>query len=321
MNAQKKQDLFRTRSMHKLEKPSLLASSERRVGIPRPTAKNPLIVSASELGNFLRCRVRHHWGDQLKLVPIQYSSPRGVGTLGHQILAAFYALPYKQRSPQAMKKIAKRLCQLTKILEMPVEEKDLLIAMTTGYSEWITGDADYSDAVIGLRDTVQEQEFTLPITDDKSIWVRGKMDIVFPVHSLKKTMGFLESKFKGQIRKSEAETRIQHSVYHYALRCLFPEMKRYASYPQILRKQMPGPRVKADLFWRDMIERDIDEVEQWRIDTGRQAMDMIDGAVYPSPMESCDYACDFTIPCLLRGNAAQLKHVLKTQYKERVYEG
>lgn len=315
------EELFKTRSMHKVAKPSLLASSERRVGIPRPTAKNPLIVSASELGNFLRCRVRHHWGDQMKLVPIQYSSPRGIGTLGHQILAAFYALPHEQRTPKAMKRIAQKLCRNTKILEMPVEEKDLLIAMTTGYSEWINTDADYSDRVIGLRETVQEQAFTLPITDDKSILVRGKMDIVFPVHSLKKTVGFLESKFKGQIKKSEAETRLQHSVYHYALRCLFPDMKRYISYPQILRKQMPGPRVTAALFWRDSIERDINEVDQWRIDTGRQAMDMVDGAVYPNPMESCDYACDFTIPCLLRGDPSAVKHVLKTQYKERVYEG
>jgi hypothetical protein len=307
-------------SIHKLEKPSLLASSPRRKIIYRPTPERPLIVSASELGDFLRCRVRHHWRYQCKLAYPQKNQNQSIGTLGHIVLEHWYKLPFGLRTVAAMARVAdkciKESYKAAKTeMNLTLKDRQLIRAMCIGYAEWtLNKKHEYSDKVIGLGKCEPEEWFDEPLTEDGSIRVRGKLDNRFFPDAYKKTVGLLESKFKGQIRYDATENRLQLSVYLWALSRKYPDMKRYMAFPQILRKQMPGPRVKAALFWRDMVERDRDEVDQWVVDTRHAAMDMLDGAVYPSPMDSCGYMCDFNIPCLLRGNRRDLLHVLKTEF-------
>ena len=66
-------------SLHRAKKPSLLASHDRRIGSGRagwgPTPENPLIISASELRDFLRCRVRWWWRHQCRLIPAGGAAP------------------------------------------------------------------------------------------------------------------------------------------------------------------------------------------------------------------------------------------------------
>lgn len=307
-----------TRSMHKLDKPSLLASSDRRTKVVRPTPENPLIISASELSEFLRCRVKHHWGYQCKLQPISSRVPLVMGSKGHEILERYYLSPVERRTPKRINAIAKKIMAKTSVKELPAEDKELLTAMVTGYSRYFNDkNVEYSDPNIGVGQCWPEDSFILPLVADGSILVRGKLDVRFFPSSLKNTVGTLESKFKKTISYDNVENMLQLSVYLWALRMKFPKMKRFVVYYQILRKQLPGPRVKAALYYRDMIERDADEVDQWALDAGRQALDMLDGAVYPNPQDSCSWSCDFRDPCLLRGDKSGLKHVLTTQYQRR----
>jgi len=243
-----------------------------------------------------------------------------MGKLGHQIFDEYYQLPSKGRNERSMERIAQRLIKKTSVKELPLEDKNLLRAMTIGYSKWANSKkTEYGDRVIGIKKCFPEDAFLLPLVKDKSILVRGYIDVRFTPGLYKHTLAALESKFKKSIQMNDVENKLQLSVYLWAMMEKWPKFKRYQVYYQILRKQMPGPRVKAALFYREPVERDTDEIRQWAIDAGRQAQDMLDAAVYPNPMDSCSYSCDFKVPCLLRGAARDLKSVLKEGFQKRSY--
>jgi PD-(D/E)XK nuclease superfamily len=314
-------------SLHRIAKPSLLATSARRTGTVRPTKEKPLILSASELSSFLRCRVQHHWSYQCRLTLPSKNLAQSIGTLGHIVLDNWYQLPVHQRTPRSMKRVAvdamqKSLTMSKKEMALDPKDRELITAMCVGYAEWtLNPDTDYGDADLQITDCHPEEWFDLPLTPDGSIRIRGKLDNRFFPGKYKKSVAILESKFKSAIRYDDVENRLQLSVYLWALRQKFPKMRRFMAFPQILRKQLPTPRVRTALFWRDLIERDDTEVDQWATDTGNIAMDILDGAVYPTPMDSCAYMCDFKVPCQLRGNKEELKYVLKNNYVTRTSTG
>lgn len=291
----------------------LIASQDRLKQPPRPTSAKPLIISASELRDFLRCRVRHAWRYQLRLVPAAGSINLETGALVHQLLEHWYAQPLAKRTvPRMAKLVAKHLGGYTP-QALQTEDLELIKAMTTGYAAW----AIPEDQKIGLRECEPEKWFELPLTEDKSIIVRGKIDNVFPSHALKKTIGAHEYKTKSRLDVSMIDLNLQLSVYLWALRQLYPKMKRYVVYYNVLRKQMPGPRVRAELFVREAVERTDEEIEQWARDTRRAVMDMPGAAIYPNPTDSCSWDCDFRNPCLLRGRPTDLKAVLTREFKPK----
>jgi hypothetical protein len=299
------------KSVHKWADPPLAGASDRRASIVKPTAENPMIISASELRDFMRCRVMWNWRHQARIEPVTRSENLAIGTVVHAGKEAWYKLPFPKRTVKAMLPIARKIVRDTGIEQLSTDNRNLCEAMLNGYAAW----AIDADKEIGLREAFPEEEFDLPLTPDKSIRVRGKIDCRFAPVTRKKTMSLLESKTKGQIRVDMVEMNLQLSVYLWALRQLFPKFKNYEAHYQVLRKQMPGPRVKADLFYREAVTRTDDEVDQWAIDTARVALDMLDAAIYPSPMDSCSWGCDYKMPCLLRGDADELKHVLTSEYQ------
>lgn len=312
--------IHRARPAAMREELRVAASLARTSPRAYPTPKDPLIVSASELRDFLRCRVKWWWRHQARLEPTSGTEALAIGSLTHEVLAHWYALDWKSaRTVQAMRRIAKERIAMTTLENLTTEDRALVEAMTVGFASWARDPANPNgDRALGIRECVTEQYFELPLTDDGRIRVRGFIDNVFPSAQLKKTIGCSEFKTKGQIRTNDVETNLQLSVYLWALRRLYPKAKRYTAHYTILRKQMPGPRVTADLFHRETVERTDEEIEQWAIDTERAALDMFDAALYPNPNENCSWDCDFKIPCLLRGNAADLRHVLSTQYRQKV---
>ena len=311
-------------SIHRQKKPDELASQAARYTRKHkahdgPTPTRPLIISASELSEFLRCRVRHHWSSQLRLTSVKPSVPRSMGTLGHQVMEEWYKLPHVRRTTAGMKRIATKLIRGTTMKELTEEDRELLTAMVTGYADWcMDEETEHNDSSIGLVKCLPEAWFEENVVPDGSIRVRGKIDNLFESTTYKKTVGMLESKFKGQIRETE-DNRVQDNVYLWAMRKRFPKMKRFTLYYQILRKQMPGPRVKAPLFSRDLVERTEDEIAQFEVDMRNIAIDMLDGAIYPNRNGQCQWDCDFKVPCLLRGNEEDLRHVLDTEFTARTY--
>ena len=294
---------------------TLFASQPRAAAPPVPTKQRPMIISASELRTWLRCRVQHAWRYQLKLVPREGKEALGIGILVHELLEAWYTVPFAKRSVKAMVAIVTKRLQETIPQDLDIESVDLVRAMAVGYAKWALVD----DATIGLRECIPEKWFEEPLTPDGSIIVRGKVDNIFTPTNLKHTLASQETKTAAQIKTDHIDLMLQISVYLWAMRRMFPKYRRYQTHFTVLRKQMPGPRVTAPLFAREVIERSDDEIEQWATDTQHACRDMIGAAIYPNPMDSCSWSCDFKVPCLLRGNQSDLTHVLTTQYQTKEY--
>lgn len=283
-----------------------------RLKLRQPTPEEPMILSMSELRDFLRCRVKWAGRHLIRLEPVERPEPLAVGTVGHVILERYYTLKPERRTVKAMTKIAHAVVRDSEIEQLSTENREMLEAMTIGYAAW-SKDADKRD---GVGVCMPELWFDLPLDDDGTIRVRGKIDNPFEVTNRKRTMAFMENKFKAQIRNDFLEMNLQMNGYFWALRETFPKMRTFRGAYQTLRKQLPGPRVKADLFAREWIERGADEVDQWVQDTKRAALDMIDAAIYPTPSDDCSWSCDLKNACLLRGTK-DVKHILKSEFKLR----
>lgn len=277
----------------------------------QPTRERPLIISASELATFLRCRVKWNWRHQVRLEPKKPAEALSMGTLVHEVLEAWYGLTPTLRTPKAMIKLAKRACR-TASLPLSPDDRELAEAMLIGYASW----ARLEDKEIGLRECTPEMEFDEPLTESGLIRVRGRIDTVFAPTTLRKTRACKEFKTRSQFRDDNVEMLLQGTTYHWTLRRLFPKDKHYILHYTELRKQKPSPRVTAPLFQSQPVERSDEEIEQWALDAERIALDMLDAAIYPNPMSNCQYDCDFRNACVLRGSR-DLLHVLKTEYQRK----
>jgi hypothetical protein len=288
----------------------LLASSPRKVGFERPTPERPLIISASELRDFLRCRVMHHWRHQVRLETVEGKTNLALGSMVANGQEEWYKIPPAKRSVKAMERIATKLTAVQPTDVLSTENLELIKAMLIGFAAYAKDD----DPTIGLVEATPEDEFDLPLIADGSIRVRGRIDVSFKPTIYKKTMSFIESKTAKSMKTDVVELNLQLSVYFWAMRKKYPKIKSFIGYYQQLRKQMPTSRVTAPLFGRDAVERDEEQIDQWVRDTQAIALDMLDGAVYANPMDSCAWGCDYKGPCLLRGTP-DLLDVLKTEYK------
>jgi hypothetical protein len=276
-----------------------------------PSREHPIIISHSEIKNWKRCRWRHHLANQCRLERLERALPLAMGSLGHEILEQWYALPLAERTPRSMEKIAQRQARITEEKSLTSEERELITAMVVGYAGW----AKAEDAMIGVGATIPELEFTLPLTAEGDVLLRGKIDTVFESTKFKQTVGHHEHKFVGRIETGIFEQAEQINMYLWALRQLYPKMRSWRSYPNLLRKQLPGPRVTADLFCRTEEERTDEQINQWAQDTRITAFDMLGAAVYVTPTKDCTWDCDFRNACMLRGQPEELLDVLKTEYK------
>jgi ATP-dependent helicase/DNAse subunit B len=283
------------------------------------TAANPLILSVSELTSWLRCRLQHHWRHNIGLSMNTTPERLALGTLGHKVMEEFYTLAPAKRTVPAMKKLVKTLVRDTTEKALDANARKLLEAMLIGFAAWRTDDAqcEHTDARMGLEACWPELPFYETITPDGSIVVRGKIDGVFVSTAHKATVGMMETKFNKDIRFDDVDNRLQLSTYLWALRRLFPKAKRYVCYYQILRKQMPSPRVRTPLFHREPVERTHAEIQLFEQDILQQALDLPHGAIYPHYMDSCNWMCDFRMACQQRSEPDDVQYILSTEYTTR----
>jgi hypothetical protein len=253
-------------SIHRRPKSPLSSRFDRLKKAKTPTPSHPLIVSASELRDFMRCRVMHNLRHQARVEPKSGSVALGIGSVTHKMLETWNALPVKQRTQKRMEKIATGIVATTTRKELKLEDKELCVAMAVGYAGWtLDPENEMGDAAIGLVKCFPEEWFEMPLAKDSSIILRGKLDNRFISAVQKKTMAFTEYKTASQIKMSKFETNLQTTGYLCALRHLYRKdgFRRFTGYPTVLRKQMPGPRVKADLFAREPVERTDDDFDFW----------------------------------------------------------
>lgn len=325
------QRLFFAKSIHRTELDGPLMGAPRRKKPFEPTPDEPLIVSASEIGQFERCRLQWNWEKRVGLRSTKVSPPRVNGIMVHAGKEEFYALPRKKRTTDAMERSAKRAFK--KIKEVPINDKDreLATAMLLGYTEWVKNDEnENSDRNIGKRVVVPEWQFVLPLVKDRSILIRGKIDEMFEPTIYKRVLALDETKTKNGISFDMMDLDAQLTTYLWTMwkastdkRCPLPEpfrgrkYDRFIAWRTVLRRQMPGPRVKAPLFGRESIERTEDELRMWETDTLRIVRDMLDAAIYPNKNESCRFNCDFYQLCLARGNKSDMLAIIEEQFTSK----
>jgi hypothetical protein len=310
-------DMF-TSSIHREIKDGSLVGASRRMKIPyKPTPQRPLILSASELGAFLRCRVQWNWKYRVGLNPKSFGPPRAIGILVSLAKEEWYRLPARKRTVNRMVKIATAVSK-SKEVDADKKDRELARAMLIGFSEWTRNDdADNGDAFVGKRDAqvFTEDEFVLALTDDKTVYVRGKLDERFEPTTRKRTLAVDETKTKKTIAFDMLDLNNQLTTYLWAMSVKHPGYRRYLGYRTVLRRQMPGPRVKAALFGRsDPVERSEEDIALWVQDTRRIARDIMDAAIYPTPTEDCAWGCDFYNLCLVRSNKADVKSIIRSEF-------
>jgi hypothetical protein len=319
--------LFFQRSIHRTEMDGPLQGADRMDTPFKPTPKNPLIISTSELGQFLRCRLQWNWDKRVGLQSNKISMPRVNGILVHAAKEELYQLERPERTPQAMRQAAKTAFKKVKEVPINAKDKELATAMLDGYMRWVRGKHEQSDRSIGKKQVFPEWQFVLPLVKDRSILIRGRIDELFMPSIYKRVLALDETKTKNQISFDMMDMDAQLTTYLWAMwkatttdECPLPQplrkrrFDRFIAWRTVLRRQMPGPRVKAALFARECIERSADDLIMWERDTVRIVHDMLDAAIYPSKRESCRYDCDFYELCLVRGSKRDLKELIREQY-------
>lgn len=320
-------DLFFAKSIHRTELDGPLQGGPRMKVPFEPTPERPMIISASEVSQFLRCRLQWNWDKRVGLRSTKVSMPRVNGILVHVAKEEFFQLDRADRTPEAMVqsvRVARK-----KVKEVPITSKDaeLATAMLTGYARWVRKKHEHSDKNIGKKKVVPEWQFVLPLVKDGRILIRGKIDELFEPTIYKRVLAMDETKTKNQISFDMMDMDAQLTTYLWAMwkasttgMCPLPKpfhsrrYDRYIAWRTVLRRQMPGPRVKAALFAREPIERTPEELIMWEKDTGRIVRDMMDAAIYPTRRDSCRFDCDFYQLCLSRGNKHDMKEIIAEQF-------
>lgn len=306
--------LFFAKSIHRTKLDGPLQGAGRLQLPFKPTPKQPLIVSASEIGSFLRCRLQWNFKYRVGLEMKKYGPPRAIGIIVHKGKEEWYLLPLRKRNIKRMKKIAAEVSRMKEVDAIP-KDRELARAMLTGYAEWALDDHETSDSAIGKGEVFPEDQFVLPLSKDRSILVRGKIDERFEPTIYKKTLAMDETKTKNTIGFDMLDLNYQLTTYLWAMSMKYPGYRRYQAYRTVMRRQMPGPRVKAALFGRsDAIERSPEELDIWLTDIQRVVADMLDAAIYPNMTDSCKWGCDFYNLCLVRADKRDLKHVIKSEF-------
>lgn len=319
--------LFFAKSIHRTSLDGPLQGAPRMKAPFEPTPDEPLILSTSEIAQFLRCRLQWNWDKRVGLRSKKVSKERVNGIIAHAAKEEFYKLERRERTPEAMATAVKSVAQ--KITEVPVNAKDreLAHAMLTGYARWVRGDHEQSDRAIGKRHVIPEWMFVLPLVKDRSILIRGKIDELFEPTIYRRVLAMDETKTKNQIAFDMMDMDAQLTTYLWAMwkattteMCPLPHpfhqrrYDRFIAWRTVLRRQMPGPRVKAALFAREPIERSEDDLIMWEKDTLRTVRDMLDAAIYPTRRRDCKWDCDFYELCLARGNKHDMEAIIAEQY-------
>lgn len=311
--------LFFQKSIHRTELNGPLMGAPRMKTPFMPTPDEPMIISTSELAQFQRCRLQWNWDKRVGLRTRHVSMPRVNGIMCHAGKEGFYELPRGKRTPERMAKESRKAFK--KITEVPMTSKDreLATAMLMGYAAWVNDDDnENSDRNIGKKTVMPEWQWVLPLVKDQSILIRGKIDELFEPTIYKGVLAMDETKTKNGISFDMMDMDAQITTYLWAMwkepRFHAKRYKRYIGWRTVLRRQMPGPRVKAPLFGRECIERTPEELMLWEKDTLRVVRDMLDAAIYPTRRESCRFDCDFYNLCLARGNKNDMRSIIEEQF-------
>src|SRR5436189_4705528 len=143
--------LFDQRSIHRTELNGPLQGAPRMKLPFKPTPKQPMIISTSEISSFLRCRLQWNWSKRVGLKSNKAGAPRVNGILVHKAKEIFHNLPKEEQKRVGMNLAAKQAYREVKEVPINPKDRELASAMLDGYYRWVMSKHEHSDKAIGKK--------------------------------------------------------------------------------------------------------------------------------------------------------------------------
>ncbi len=275
-----------------------------------PDSDIPIIITHSDISNFLTCRRKWHYDYVLDFRPPEkLTGPLALGTRVHSALEAYYSgetddpvawIDAKGRADLAVLEVSDNIMpwDLTQMYEDIIVGRNCI----TLYMEWLVT----SNADANYRTMAVEEKVEVPILDGRAI-LRGKVDLLKEdvTSGLVCTDDFKTTADWGGDLRGQLERSYQHWCYLIAMQHCYPERIVECAQYTILRKvkKIPSTPPKSPLVERFTVPSTRRSLATKRAQIERIALEMINlrdktdpSVFYPSPSKACAW-CDYKAPC------------------------
>jgi len=255
----------------------------------------------SEQRTFAQCPQKHHYSYVELLTPKIDAPALRLGTGVHAGLAAHYSgedgvEATREWANQEVSRI-KSIDQWDDGVETARERGNLAVEMVAGWIDWIR-EKDENIEVLAV-----EKEFSVPLVTPRGqkahARLRGKIDGLVlwqGFHWLMehKTASSVGDAYIRQLQLDEQVTTYTWAIQKYMgieiMGCIY----------NILRTQLPGPRVKAPLFYREFVWRNKQELEriESRLYWKYREIKRKDRPIYPNPNQFNCKGCPYWSLCV-----------------------
>lgn len=270
---------------------------------------NPVIITHSDISQFLTCRRMWHYNYILDFRPKEkLTGPLALGTRVHAALEAFYKgetdnpiewIKQKGKADLAVLEVSDDIkpWDLDNMYDDIIMGKNCMVA----YMDWLTE----TGADDNLRTVSVEEKVEVEILDGRAV-LRGKVDILQEDIS----SGLLcVNDFKTYARddglREQLERSYQHWCYLIGMQALYPDRNiECARYTTIRKyKKFPKNPPTTPIVQRFTVPATRRNMKTKRAQIERIALEMIhlrdqtDPAIfYPTPGKHCNW-CDYKQPC------------------------
>lgn len=276
----------------------------------RPLVDVPVIITHSDISNFLTCRRKWHYDYVLDYrAPERLTGPLALGTRVHSALEAYYSGettdPVAWIDQKGKDDLAKlEVSDDAKPWDFDQMYEDIIVGRNclTLYMEWLAE----SGADEHKRTVTVEEKVEVPILDGRAI-LRGKVDRLeedttsglYCVNDFKTT-----GDWSGNLRE-QLERSYQHWCYLIGMQHHYPERNVECARYTVLHKvkKLPKTPPKTPLVQQFTVPATRRNMATKRAQIERIATEMInlrdktDPAVfYPAPGKHCSW-CEYKAPC------------------------
>lgn len=263
----------------------------------------PLVVTYSDITNFLKCRRLWYWNYVLDYnKPESLVGPLALGTRVHKALDTYYR---DDEDPvYEFDALAETDLQTLEDSDCPpwdidALKKDNLIGRNCveAHQDWLEEEGeDYNFAVFAVEKVVEA-----PMLDGQVI-LKGKADVIFK----ERDTGFLcisDHKTTSAITSSlreELERSWQHYIYLICAAETYPDEIIYRSMYTVMKKFITAPKTNTPVVARWRVPGTSMSISHRKLQLEAILRDMLEayetGSSYPSPQMGCSW-CNYRHPC------------------------
>lgn len=282
-------------------------------------------ISPSQI-SAMDCRLRWHWQYRKGLRRLGVTPALDLGTGIHHALEAHYGRgedPARAFDEWATKRTAEIDPSWTSDLKAMMDIRELGLAMINGYVEHYGSNPEAEGFEVLATEKTLSQALVNPLTKEQSPYLLvARLDGL--VRDLETGRLFsLEHKTYSRLDTKQFPKDIQFTAQVALGQNLADEMGIDDEVVGViyngLRKQAPGPRVKAALYHRERIYRNQRQIDVFLHHAYHKAQEFYGGelVLYPEPDFFKCQRCEFVEPCNAYMIGDDYRHLLRTSYVGR----